>query len=252
MFIIIGGDGKEYGPATSEQVRNWLKAGRANLDTRAKALGSDEWRRLGDYAEFNPPSDTPPVIDQDGPAAAPDAAPASAAATPADPLIGAERGTRLVARLIDWGLETLCAVPGAVLLGGELIKLIVAASQGKEPEFDQLDLPKVILGASVLVVGWLALLAVQVWMLASRGQSIGKRIVGIRIVMADGSKAGLVQAWLMREVLITVIGMVAGFIPFVGPVLVRPVFHLVDWCLIFRDDQRCLHDSLAGTRVVKA
>jgi uncharacterized RDD family membrane protein YckC len=208
MFIIIGGDGKEYGPATSEQVRNWLKAGRANLDTRAKALGSDEWRRLGDYAEFNPPSDTPPVIDEDGATAAPDAAAASAAATPADPLIGAERGTRLVARLIDWGLETLCAVPGAVLLGGELIKLIVAASQGKEPEFDQLDLPKVILGASVLVVGWLALLAVQVWMLASRGQSIGKRI--------------------------------------------RPVFHLVDWCLIFRDDQRCLHDSLAGTRVVKA
>ena len=252
MFIIIGGDGKEYGPATSEQVRTWLKAGRANLDTRAKALGSDEWRRLGDYAEFSPPSDSPPLIEEAGQDGRADALPAGGAVPVADALVGADRGTRLMARLIDWGLETLCAVPGAVLLGSELIKLIVAASQGKEPEFDQLDLPKVILGASVLILGWLALLAVQVWLLATRGQSIGKRIVGIRIVKADGSAPGIVHAWLKREGLVTVIGMVAGFIPFIGPIFVRPIFHLVDWCLIFRDDQRCLHDTLAGTRVVKA
>jgi hypothetical protein len=52
MFTIIGGDGKEYGPVTADQVRAWITEGRANLETKAKALGSDEWRRLGDYAEF--------------------------------------------------------------------------------------------------------------------------------------------------------------------------------------------------------
>lgn len=52
MFTIIGGDGKEYGPATVEQIRDWIAAGRANLETKAKAAGSDEWRRLGDYVEF--------------------------------------------------------------------------------------------------------------------------------------------------------------------------------------------------------
>ncbi len=62
MFIIIGGDGKEYGPVTADQVRTWIKAGRANLDTQAKALGSEDWRRLADYVEFNPPTDAPPVI----------------------------------------------------------------------------------------------------------------------------------------------------------------------------------------------
>jgi uncharacterized RDD family membrane protein YckC len=71
-------------------------------------------------------------------------------------------------------------------------------------------------------------------------------------VKIDGSPAGIVHAWVMREALITVIGMVAGFIPFVGPILLRPAFHIVDWCLIFRDDQRCLHDTIAGTIVVKA
>jgi hypothetical protein len=52
MFTIIGGDGKEYGPVTAEQIRGWIAGGRANLDTKAKAVGSDEWRRVGDFPEF--------------------------------------------------------------------------------------------------------------------------------------------------------------------------------------------------------
>jgi uncharacterized RDD family membrane protein YckC len=48
------------------------------------------------------------------------------------------------------------------------------------------------------------------------------------------------------------IGIVAGLIPILGPFLLRPAFHIVDWCMIFRDDQRCLHDLIAGTRVVQA
>jgi hypothetical protein len=64
MFIIIGGDGKEYGPVSAEQIRAWLAGGRANLDTKAKAVGTEEWRRLGDFAEFSgagPAAAPPPV-----------------------------------------------------------------------------------------------------------------------------------------------------------------------------------------------
>jgi hypothetical protein len=53
MFIIIGGDGKEYGPVSAEQVRTWLANGRANLQTKAKYAGTEEWHTLGDYTEFN-------------------------------------------------------------------------------------------------------------------------------------------------------------------------------------------------------
>ena len=66
MFTIIGGDGKEYGPVTAEQVKSWIASGRANLTTKAKAAGSAEWRALGDFAEFNgtgagtPPLTAPP------------------------------------------------------------------------------------------------------------------------------------------------------------------------------------------------
>ena len=62
MFIIIGGDGKEYGPATVSQVRGWLEGGRANTDTRAKRVGTEEWRRLGDFVEFGGVEVVAPVV----------------------------------------------------------------------------------------------------------------------------------------------------------------------------------------------
>jgi hypothetical protein len=80
MFTILGGDGQEYGPATVSQIRGWIAAGRANLDTQAKAVGSDEWRRLGDYAEFAAAGDLPPLIDP-----SPSANAASTTGTAAEP-----------------------------------------------------------------------------------------------------------------------------------------------------------------------
>jgi hypothetical protein len=68
MFTIIGGDGKEYGPVTTEQVQSWIASGRANLDTQAKKAGDEQWRRLGDFPEF---SGTGAAVPPVAPAAAP-------------------------------------------------------------------------------------------------------------------------------------------------------------------------------------
>jgi uncharacterized RDD family membrane protein YckC len=243
MFTIIGGDGKEYGPATVDQIRTWISAGRASLDTKARALGSEEWRRLGDYVEFADPAAAPPVISTSV---------AATAEVAGGPEL-ADRGRRFFARLIDWVIEFVCAIPGAMILGPEFLKVIVMAGQGQQPDLEDLDMQRLALGAVVLGVAWLALLIVQVWLLATRGQSIGKRIIGVRIVRyLDNGHAGLVHAWLLREAVFTAIGFVLGLIPFVGPFLFRPAFHLTDWCFIFRDDRRCLHDLMAGTKVVNA
>jgi hypothetical protein len=56
MYTIIGGDGKEYGPVTPEQIRAWIAAGRANLGTRVKGPGSDEWQKIADIPELNRPA----------------------------------------------------------------------------------------------------------------------------------------------------------------------------------------------------
>ena len=69
MFTIIGGDGQEYGPVTAQQLRAWIAAGRANLETQAKAVGSDEWRRVGDFPEFasGETSSVPPPLQSSAP-----------------------------------------------------------------------------------------------------------------------------------------------------------------------------------------
>jgi hypothetical protein len=52
MFKIIGGDGREYGPATAEDIRQWIRQGRADGRTRVCAEGSLEWRTLDSIEEF--------------------------------------------------------------------------------------------------------------------------------------------------------------------------------------------------------
>lgn len=64
MYKIVGADGKIYGPASAEQLRQWLAEGRANAQTQTLAEGAPEWKPLGTLPEFAgqfaPP--TPPVI----------------------------------------------------------------------------------------------------------------------------------------------------------------------------------------------
>lgn len=65
MFTIIGGDGKEYGPVSVEQVRQWLAAGRASLATQAKRSGEDAWHPLEEFPEFSPSaSHEPPPLEE--------------------------------------------------------------------------------------------------------------------------------------------------------------------------------------------
>ena len=52
MYRIIGIDGKEYGPVSVAQIRDWIAARRANGDTRVLPEGSTEWRKLSDFPEF--------------------------------------------------------------------------------------------------------------------------------------------------------------------------------------------------------
>ena len=84
MFKILGGDGKEYGPVTADQIRQWISEGRANNATMAKAPDDISWKPLAEHAEFaelfgaKPPAVAPPPA---GAAAVPPA-PAAPVPTP--------------------------------------------------------------------------------------------------------------------------------------------------------------------------
>ena len=51
MYKIVGADGKEYGPVTIAQLRQWLTEGRVNAQTRVLA-GDADWKKLGELPEF--------------------------------------------------------------------------------------------------------------------------------------------------------------------------------------------------------
>jgi hypothetical protein len=52
MYKIIGGDQKEYGPATAEELKRWISEGRLNAQSLILREGDSEWRPLGTFPEF--------------------------------------------------------------------------------------------------------------------------------------------------------------------------------------------------------
>lgn len=223
MFTIIGGDGKEYGPVTAAQIRAWIRAGRANYDTQAKALGTEEWRQVGDFLEFATPDGEPPVLD-----------PAEAGSDAAL----AHPGMRLLAAMIDGLVESLCWLPTSQAVVKSIGGLVSAGQVNPQ------ELVEVLSGSMALSIPYLAgLVLVQATLLSLRGQSIGKVFTGLRIVrVRTGAPAGFLHAFLLR-----------GFLPrcLRHVPLVGILFWFVDNCFIFRADRRCIHDLIAGTKVVR-
>jgi len=52
MYRIIGADGREYGPISADQLRQWIGEGRANAATNVLPEGAPEWKPLGSLPEF--------------------------------------------------------------------------------------------------------------------------------------------------------------------------------------------------------
>jgi hypothetical protein len=53
MYKMIGADGRQYGPVSADQVREWITQGRANGHTRVLAEGATEWKMLSELPEFS-------------------------------------------------------------------------------------------------------------------------------------------------------------------------------------------------------
>jgi uncharacterized RDD family membrane protein YckC len=138
----------------------------------------------------------------------------------------AGRGTRLAAALID----------GCLMVGAMLPGIVVMAAGGGDDD-------GIIVGAGVLGLGVLALGIYQMVLISTRGQSLAKKWLGIKIIKIDGGACGFVHGVLLRS---WVMGLI-GNIPIVGAMAA-----IVDPLLIFGDERRCLHDLIASTKVIIA
>jgi uncharacterized RDD family membrane protein YckC len=149
------------------------------------------------------------------------------------PLAG--RGARFGASFLD-GLIVAVVVylPVFLIVGPE--NLLAADSN--------LDIAKFLVqGGFVGLIGLVVLTGITAWLVHRNGQTIGKKLVGIKVVRADSTHAGLGRILWLRNVPFWAV----SFIPVVGQIV-----SLVDALLIFRASRQCLHDQLAGTIVIDA
>jgi uncharacterized RDD family membrane protein YckC len=180
-----------------------------------------------------------PVAPQPPPAtsnasANPYAAPGARVAQPMDTggeFNKASRGTRLGAVLIDGFTMMLFLVPA-------IMSVFASIRSGGTVDYASLG------GLAVLGgVAFLGLLGFNMYLVYSNGQTIGKKLLGIKIVRTDGSRASLKRVFFLRWCVPGLIGQ----IPFLGP-----FFGLIDPLFIFGDEKRCIHDLIADTIVVDA
>ena len=153
----------------------------------------------------------------------------------------ADRGTRFGAQFCDGfitGIPAMAAIFASGLIMGRWFPVYVRT--GVSAQW--------VLG----LVGVAAYLAVffliNGWLLKTRGQTVGKRICGIRIARPDGTVPGLSQTFGRRIAVFSIPGLITG--PFAIPLAY--VIQLADVLCIFRSSRKCLHDDVAGTIVVKA
>ena len=168
------------------------------------------------------------------PAASLDADTAGAAAAESDEL--ASRWQRLGGALVDGLLGFAAIAPGYVGLSS--LELLGTEGAYTRPFMLFTDTGRWGLVAAALLV---VLSVVQWTLLARRGQTLGKMVAGTRVVTVDDSPAGLLRAVVLR----------------VWPVEILSRLPMVRWLLfvdlvfILEKDRRCLHDRLAGTKVVR-
>jgi len=142
----------------------------------------------------------------------------------------AGRFARLIAAIVDGIVILLVLVPFTYLFG--------YWERALSGQYLLLE------GIAWTVAGTVVWLVVNGYTLAKRGQTLGKMLLGVRIVsVSDDSILPVWKVFFVRYLPVTLVSQ----IPLLGffAVIINALF-------IFRADRRCVHDLMAGSRVVKA
>ena len=184
-----------------------------------------------------PPPDVAPDVAEENPYSAPEASASVAFETFLSDHALAGRGSRLAAQLLDSLFAALAALPGFLLVFGQVAAMSSAEAGGETPEFPAVGIVALVLGLGALVV-------YQIWMLIQKGQTLGKKVMNIRIVNNDDAQ---IPSWTRSLLLRGIVNGALGALPFIGS-----FYAIADALFIFREDRRCIHDLIAGTKVVEA
>jgi len=145
----------------------------------------------------------------------------------------AGRGTRLVAAILD----------GIIIVVMFYVPFIISLAVNHRPAMSSPGHvhPGAVLGAASLLplAGMIAWVWLTVLFVSRNGQSIAKKMLGIKVVRSDGSPASLGRVFWLRNFVNLLLGII-------------PLYGLVDALLIFGEPRQCVHDKIADTIVIKA
>jgi uncharacterized RDD family membrane protein YckC len=234
----IAQNGAPAGIFTEAEIQSGLQSGRFSPNDLLWSEGMSEWLPVATRFSVAPaPPSTPPAANPypsaqpiPGPTVNPYAPSASVIAMEMPPLRLASLGSRVAAVLLDSLVLGVATIP--VGIGLAIIPDVPdPTSTAQEPA-------NILMVVGILL--FLGVIAIDLYLLAARGQTLGKKWMHIRIAShPDGGNPGLVKTLLLR-----------GFVNGVLSNLTSGIYGLVDFCFVFREDRRCLHDLLAGTVVV--
>ena len=219
-YKIIGGDGREYGPASLEDLQAWVLDGRVVAFTLVWTSATVLWKPAIELGEIQ--SELAQVRSRW------ESAPKSfASAPPAGPW------PRLAGFLVDFMIISavggvLWSVFAPTLFGIEVKPSPVFPSQWEElVPFMRERAPEILFFQGFRLL-------VEILCTGRFGATPGKFVAGMRIVRPDGGPIGYGVASLRAILRVVSEGLFyVGFVP-----------------VFFRADRRAVHDLLAGTRVV--
>ena len=163
----------------------------------------------------------------------------------------ASPGKRIAAYLINCLIGSVAYIPmiwGAMSMSGSY----AAAIDPENPvQMEPSGFAMGMIGlGSVLILAYLIFQAV---LMSKTGQSLGKRIMKIKVVNEDGDNPGFAGTVAMREIVPNLVLTVVGMIPFLG-IIAQLGFWIACLVMLFLvdRDRRTLQDMIAKTYVVDA
>ena len=201
-YKIIGGDGREYGPVTLDELKAWVRDGRVGRPTQIWRSDMTSWLPAAQYQELQ---------------------------FEIGALKTSETGVEGEFEAVGFWPRVGAHILDQLLLGA--VSFLIFGSV----KTDVTDISEVLrqMGAQ-FGYNFLISTTYYVGMNGSIGATLGKLVIGARIVNLDGSKIGYGKAFLrMLATIVSTLTLGIGYL-----------------MVAFREDKRALHDLIVGTRVI--
>ena len=267
MQIYLARNNQQAGPYTLEQLNQMLASQQVLLTDLAWHQGMQEWKALGELTQGKLVYDAPhqptsePVVQThvesnnstvQNPVnfekkVRPNSTPSSS--VDVDRSL-ASLGSRFGAKVLDLLLWIpIASIPAFFFNEEQMTKLVEvqqkmqsvqssSQAQSLQTEFFQLIPAEAwqMMGLYVVIM-----LAIQAFLLARHGQSIGKKIMKIKIVDAvDASSVDLTRIFLLRSIVFIILNL-----------LFMPITTIIDHAFGLSKKRQTVHDKLARTKVIK-